>query len=186
MKLTDVILEDLKSNRVAPKNMNWFGYLTLLYIVKGFLVNWGFRAVLGYRLANLAYRNNQEIVAKILYRLNYGMTKAQISYRASIGPGLELPHPFGIIIGWDTVVGANCFIGQYVTIGGNLGKQSPEGQKYPRIGDRVMILAGSVVAGPVELGEHVLVGANCVVTQSVPAHYLVKQKSEIIQNNNVS
>lgn len=39
----------------------------------------------------------------------------------------------------------------------------------PRIGDDVMLWAGCVLLGDIEIGDGAVIGANAVVTKSVPA-----------------
>ena len=43
----------------------------------------------------------------------------------------------------------------------------------PRIGRRVMLGAGCIVLGDIEVGDDVTIGANAVVTKSVPAGCVV-------------
>lgn len=60
-------------------------------------------------------------------------------------------------------IGPNAWIFQNVTIGGRPGKAGG-----PRIGADARIYAGAVIAGPIQLGEGVVVGANAVVARDVP------------------
>ena len=39
---------------------------------------------------------------------------------------------------------------------------------YPKIGDNVIIYAGAVIVGDVEIGANCIIGANSVVTKSIP------------------
>ena len=76
-----------------------------------------------------------------------------------------MPHPQGIVIGADVGIGPRAWIFQNVTIGGAPGKYG-----MPKIGADVRIYAGAVLVGPVTIGDHVLIGANAVVTNDVPDH----------------
>lgn len=80
-----------------------------------------------------------------------------------------MPHPYGIIVGGKSIVGENCHIGQHVTIGGNLGKKI-NGRSQPIIGKNCYICANSVVVGPIEIGDNVIIGAGSVVTKSIPSN----------------
>ena len=78
-----------------------------------------------------------------------------------LGPGFFIQHGFGSNINGESI-GANCRVNQQVTIGyGN-------GDRLPRIGDNVHIAAGARVFGDVTIGDNVKIGANAVVTKSVP------------------
>ncbi len=83
-----------------------------------------------------------------------------------------LPHgPNGIIVGHDANIGKGCIIYHQVTIaGGNV-----------VIGDRTELGAGAKVLPNVKIGNHVHVGANCVVVEDIPDYAtVVLQKPRII------
>jgi serine O-acetyltransferase len=92
------------------------------------------------------------------------VTGADIPLSAHLGGGLLMPHPNGIVIHPDAVIGANCLIFQQVTIG--LVRASPEA---PKIGAGVDIGAGARILGPVVVGDGAQIGANAVVLRDVPA-----------------
>jgi serine O-acetyltransferase len=167
------VAADLVANNVI-KDFSSSQVTLILKIFHGFVASEGFRAIALYRLSNYCYKSGFIFLAKIITRINYMTTLSQISFRSSIGPGLCLPHTFGVIIGWDTELGSKCFVGQHVTIGGNLGKTRADGSKYSKVGNGVKILTGSVIAGPINIGENVIIGANCVITKDVPSNTVVK------------
>ena len=80
----------------------------------------------------------------------------------NIGGGLLLPHPQGIVLHPDVVVGANCLIFQQVTITGGV-----------RLGYHVDIGAGAKIIGPVTIGNNVIIGANAVVTKNIASDVTV-------------
>ncbi|SEN60520.1 serine O-acetyltransferase [Sphingomonas gellani] len=89
---------------------------------------------------------------------------------ASIGPGLKLPHPNGIVIGSKVRIGASCVIYQQVTLGG--ARRGAYGtDAYPSIGDGVTIYAGAKLIGEIAIGEGAVIGANAVVLKNVPAEH---------------
>lgn len=81
-----------------------------------------------------------------------------------IGPNLSLPHPIGIAIGGAVRIGRGVTIAQHVTMAVDM-----KGTGAPEIGNNVILLAGSVLAGPIRVGDGALVGANAVVLEDVPA-----------------
>lgn len=93
-----------------------------------------------------------------------------------IGPYLRLPHPYGIIIAAKSI-GENVMIGQYVTLGGNncKGREERNGKIIytPVIGDNCQISAGAVIAGPITIGNNVIIGANSTVTKDIPSGTLL-------------
>lgn len=75
-----------------------------------------------------------------------------------VGGGIIVEH------GWGSIIVAKRFgknLTQNCTIGWNHGST-------PEIGDNVKLFPGSVVAGPVIIGNNVAIGANCVVLQDIP------------------
>jgi serine O-acetyltransferase len=73
-----------------------------------------------------------------------------------------MPHPNGIVIHPDAVIGPNCLIFQQVTIG------LRDGPGAPHIGGHVDVGAGAKILGPVTIGNHAKIGANAVVLNDVP------------------
>lgn len=91
------------------------------------------------------------------------ITGADIPLNCKIGGGLLLPHPNGIVIHPDAIIGPNCLIFQQVTIG------TRSGQNPPVIGGHVDIGAGAKILGDFRMGDHVCIGANAVVLKEIPA-----------------
>lgn len=89
---------------------------------------------------------------------------ADIPINAKLGGGLLIPHPSGIVIHPDAVIGPNCLVFQQVTIGA--GGKLPG---VPKIGGHVDIGAGAKILGGVAIGDHAKIGANAVVLADVPA-----------------
>jgi serine O-acetyltransferase len=100
----------------------------------------------------------------IKYRFWSVITGAEIDLRCQIGGGLLLPHPNGIVIHPNTIIGNNCLVFQQVTIGTNGKSPIP-----PTISDHVDIGAGAKILGDITIGYLAKIGANAVVTKNVPA-----------------
>lgn len=105
-----------------------------------------------------------KLAALLRHRFWSVITGADIPIVTKIGGGLVLPHPNGVVIHRNAVIGPNCLILQQVTIG------QTDGEIVPTIGGHVDIGAGAKVIGPVTIGDHARIGANAVVTRDVPAH----------------
>lgn len=75
----------------------------------------------------------------------------------------KLPHGLkGIIIHPTAIIGHNCTIMQFVTIG------TRQINKGAVIGDNVFIGAGAKILGNIQIGDNVKIGANAVVLEDVP------------------
>jgi len=97
------------------------------------------------------------------YRFWSVVTGADIPLNSKLGGGLVLPHPNGIVIHPDAVIGPNCLIFQQVTIG------TRSGGLPPVIGGHVDIGAGAKILGHVSIGNYANIGANAVVLKNIPA-----------------
>jgi serine O-acetyltransferase len=91
----------------------------------------------------------------------------EIPAGARIGKGLVLQHPFSIFIPAESELGEGVTIFHEVTIGnGPLAG-------VPKIGNGVVLFVGARVLGGITIGDRTEVGANCVVTRSVPPDMVV-------------
>ncbi|XHX77382.1 MAG: serine O-acetyltransferase [Stenomitos frigidus ULC029] len=87
------------------------------------------------------------------------ITAADIPLNCQIQGGLLLPHPNGVVIHPEAVIGPNCLILQQVTIVGGV-----------TIGGHVDLGAGAKIVRPVTIGSHAKIGANAVLLSDVPAY----------------
>lgn len=89
---------------------------------------------------------------------------AELPPAIACGPGLALPHAGrGVVIHPTARLGANCMVFHRVTIG------THGTQRAPCIGDDVLIGTGACVIGPIDVDQHVEIGANAVVSDDIPA-----------------
>ena len=89
-----------------------------------------------------------------------------ISAKATIGEGLQLPHPTSIVIGEGVSIGSNVTIYQSVTLGGRVIGDWKKGN-YPSVADGSVLFAGVVVVGKVRIGKNCVIGANSVVLSDI-------------------
>lgn len=107
------------------------------------------------------------VLAALVKQLNHVITGADIAWQASAGPGLQLQHPTGVVIGPHVVIGSNVVLAQGVTLGALDGANAD--RSSPTIGEGVLVGAGARILGPVAVGDYARVGANAVVLKNVPA-----------------
>ena len=106
------------------------------------------------------------IVARRIALLRYlfwsVVTGSDIAPTARLGVRLRLPHPNGVVIHRNAIIGDDCMIMQQVTVGmvGDSGA--------PIIGSEVYCGSGAKVLGGIRIGDRVWIGANAVVLCDVP------------------
>ena len=98
----------------------------------------------------------------MVYRIGrkYGL---QIPTCTKIGRGLYIGHGIGIVINPDTIIGDNCNISQFLTIGSNKGTPA-------KIGNNVYIGPNVCLVENVMIGDNAKIGAGAVVVKDVPAN----------------
>jgi serine O-acetyltransferase len=96
--------------------------------------------------------------------------------QSRLPPDVLMPHPYGIIVHPQAVIGRRVTLMQQVTIGGRDHLENIA----PLIGDDVYIGAGARVLGDVRIGQGVVIGANAVVTRDIPPGVTVVGVNRIV------
>jgi serine O-acetyltransferase len=130
-------------------------------------------ATILFRLSQACGRRAPHL-AYFIKQVNHIVTGADVAWQATVGPGLTLYHPTGVVIGPDVVVGARCVLQQGVTLGASRerGRIVDGRVDSPVLGDGVEIGAGARILGPISVGDGSVVGANAVVLKDVPPGHL--------------
>lgn len=110
------------------------------------------------------------IVSRLVLRHFEYKFGISIPYNTTISAGLYIGHYGGIIVNPGTIIGKNCNINHDVTIGATYGGKTPG---VPVIGNNVYFGPGSKIIGGITVGNNVAIGANCVLTKSVPDNAVV-------------
>jgi serine O-acetyltransferase len=133
------------------------------------IVSQGFLALLVYRIFRWFHEHSipTQPIRFFVERLTEIGTGISIPAQAQIGKGLRIHHFGGIIMHSETIIGEGCTIYHGVTLGDRGGWGGA-----PRIGNHVMIGAGAKILGGVTVGDDCRIGANAVVTTSVPPRCL--------------
>lgn len=139
------------------------------------------RVMFWYRIAHYFYLKKRYFLSSfIMYRIRK-KTGIEIHPGAIIGKNLFIDHGVGVVIGETAIIGNNCTIYQGVVLGGT-GKE--QGKRHPTLKDNVMVGAGAILLGNIEIGEKAKIGANSVVLQDVPrGATVVGVKAHIIKNS---
>lgn len=112
-----------------------------------------------FRLAS--FRNPFYYLARIKHYTFSRKWGIQIPAGTKIGYGFYIGHGVGIVINSGTVIGNNCNISQFLSIGTN--KNTPA-----TIGDNVYIGPNVCIVEDVKIGNNVTIGAGAVVVKDIP------------------
>ena len=114
-------------------------------------------------------RKKSHFLRKRFQRRIYYIYGCEISHTAQIHESVEYVHPIAIVIGARAIIEEGCKIYQNVTLGsdfiGNGG--------MPNIKKNSYIGAGAKLIGDITIGENCIIGANAIVTKSVPDNSIV-------------
>ncbi|MBF0612970.1 MAG: serine acetyltransferase [Magnetococcales bacterium] len=167
MNLRQLIAADL-SRYSATFRQRGEGGERLRIVLESLFFKAGFQAVFLFRLAHWLHGHGLTYLAWAVCRLNQFLTACEMEYNATIGPGLMIPHPMGLMVGRGCRLGKNVTLYQNVTLGVSDWRKEKI-TRFPRIGDNVFIFAGAVVVGDIQVGDNAVIGANAVVIEDVPA-----------------
>lgn len=142
-------------NQIFGKRGGYLG-LTLIALT-GFCQSFTFQ--FWWRLN--AKRGVFRIIPRLMFTHYYRKYGLHIPSATKIGPGLVIWHPIGVVINNKAVIGKNCSIFQFVSIG-------QEKDKNAVIGDNVTIGPNVSIVGGVKIGNNVRIGAGTVVIHDVP------------------
>lgn len=161
-RLVDDALRDLDA--VINRDPAIKEYVNVLLHLKGY------HALQAYRLTHWLWKSERTSIALLIQNIISVQLQVDIHPAAKIGSGVMFDHATGIVIGETSIVSDNVSILQNVTLGGT-GKES--GDRHPKIGEGVMIGAGSKVLGNISIGKGAKIAAGSVVLENVPGQTTV-------------
>jgi len=130
----------------------------------------GFHAVQTSRITNWLWRQGrQDFATYIQSRASAGFG-VDIHPGARVGRGIMIDHATGVVIGETAVVEDDVSIMHGVTLGGT-GKEG--GDRHPKVRRGVLLGAGAIILGNIEVGECAKVASGSVVLHDVPANRTV-------------
>ncbi|MES2268234.1 MAG: serine acetyltransferase [Bacteroidota bacterium] len=151
-KVLEYIKSDCVRYAVTP---SIFKILTTLFVVGDHCLRYS----IWFRLSSR--KNIFRVPAKLMrrrYAIKYGI---QIPSSTSIGYGLYIGHGVGVVVNPTAVIGNNCNLSQFVTIGSNHNQAAI-------IGNNVSIGPSVCIVEHVKIGNNVTIGAGAVVVKDIP------------------
>lgn len=119
-----------------------------------------FRWQVAFRLCNS--HGISKVIGYFLWIINRTRTTfIQISMKTKIGYGLYIGHGGPVICNKTAVIGDNCNLSPFTTIGSNEWHAA-------HIGNNVYIGPGCSIVEDVTIGDNVTIGAGSVVTKDIP------------------
>ncbi|CAL0317436.1 unnamed protein product [Lupinus luteus] len=155
--IMDAVKNDLRA--VKERDPACISYVHCFLNFKGFV------ACQAHRVAHKLWLQGRKVLAVMIQNRVSEVLGVDIHPGAKIGSGILLDHATGIVVGETAVIGNDVSILHSVTLGGT-GKAS--GDRHPKIGDGVLIGAGTCILGNIKIGDGAKIGAGSVVIKDVP------------------
>lgn len=156
-EIMSAVKDDLRA--VKERDPACISYVHCFLNFKGFL------ACQAHRVAHKLWSQGRKVLALLVQNRVSEVFAVDMHPGAKIGRGILLDHATGVVVGETAVIGNNVSILHNVTLGGS-GKEC--GDRHPKIGDGVLIGAGTCILGNIRIGEGAKIGAGSVVLKDVP------------------
>ena len=144
--------------------MRYYGKYDTLTFLKAYVQNSTFRFQYALRLSQCS--GLTKFIGLILWKLNRSKRYIQLPRQTKIGYGLYIGHGGPIVVNKTTVIGNNCNLSQFTTIGTNKGKAAT-------IGDNTYIGPNVCIVENVKIVNNVTIGVGSVVTKDIPDYSIV-------------
>ena len=141
------------------------GTFSSAQFLKFFLKNSYFRFQVYLRLS----KSRSIFLSSFFKLLKAGLGKKvniQLSPKVPIGYGLYIPHG-NIVVNSKTIIGNNCSLLQFVSIG------ALHNGAAANVGDNVYIGPNVNIVGPINIGSNAVLGAGAVVVKDVECNVVV-------------
>lgn len=144
----------------------------------------GIEAIAVYRVAHELHLLKAPLIPRIMTEYAHSKTGIDIHPGSSIGENFFIDHGTGVVIGETAEIGNNVRIYQGVTLGALGVEKNADGnikrgkKRHPTIKDNVIIYAGAtILGGKTVVGEHSVIGGNVWLTECVPPHTILINKT---------
>jgi serine O-acetyltransferase len=150
------LIEDIRT--VFERDPAAKGYFEVLFCYPGL------KAIWMHRIAHFLWQKKIRFISRLLSQCSRFFTGIEIHPGAKIGDKFFIDHGSGVVIGETAEIGDNVTIYQGVVIGG---VSSEKKKRHATVGNEVVIGAGSIILGPITIGDCAKIGANSVVLKNV-------------------
>ena len=141
--------------------MRYYGKYDFGTFLKAYFRNGTFRFQYAFRLCHST--GFSKMVSLFLWKINRTKRTIRLPRQTKVGYGLYIGHGGPIVVNPTAVIGNNCNLSQFTTIGSNHGHAAT-------IGDNTYIGPNVCIVEDVKIGHHVTIGAGSVVTKDIPDH----------------
>lgn len=163
---TEAYASQLELSRHSMRDLQAFGerdpacryYSTPLLFYKGY------QGLQAWRIGHWCWQNERHSLALYLQSRISEVFGLDIHPAAEIGSGVMLDHATAIVIGETAALGNDVSVYHGVTLGWN-GRDRHD--RHPKIGNGVLLAAGSQLLGNIAVGEYSRVAAGSVVLDEV-------------------
>ena len=139
--------------------VRYYGKCDFATFIKAYLISSTFRFQYAFRLCHS--KGLAKIAGRFLWLVNGARHRIQLPRQTKVGYGLYIGHGGPIVVNPTAVIGNNCNLSQFVTIGSNHDKAAI-------IGDNTYIGPNVCIVEDVRIGNNVTIGAGSVVTKDIP------------------
>lgn len=139
--------------------MRYYGRCDKKTFLKAYLQNPTFRFQCAFRLCH--GQGIWKLLGSFLWIINLTKKRIQLPKETQVGYGLYIGHGGPIVVNRTAVIGNNCNLSQFTTIGSNHWKAAT-------IGDNTYIGPNVCIIEDVKIGSNVTIGAGSVVTKDIP------------------
>lgn len=156
--------------------MRYYGKSDNKTLIKAYFCNRTFRFQCAFRLCQDS--GVKKIIGLFLFKINRTKRTIKINRNTKIGYGLYIGHDGPVVINPNAIIGNNCNLSQFTTIGSNESKGAI-------IGDNTYIGPNVCIVEDVKIGNNVTIGAGSVVTKDIPDNATaVGNYAKVINYNN--
>lgn len=151
-----MIAEISEDIRMYSRKPNFIEFIKLVVISPGFC------AVLMMRIQSFLFRNRMLLLAYIIRHVLIRSFGIDVQPGVSLGKGLKIDHPVGIVLGPSVILGDRVTLMGGVSLGMKNTRDLP-GPRNPRIGNDVVIGANSSIFGQVTIADGTFVKAHSLI-----------------------
>lgn len=154
-----VCVKDKASNYIKSDCYRYVGKFSFGAILKLYFSSRTFRWQVAFRLCNGS--GIAKLFGLFLWKFNSSKSRIQIPRETKVGYGLYIGHGGYIVVNPTAVIGNNCNLSQFITIGSNHHTAAV-------VGDNVYIGPNVCLVENVKIGNNTTIGAGSVVTKDIP------------------